>query len=30
LSKEGAMAGVDVAKKLATKWILQHYGLDIG
>jgi hypothetical protein len=30
LSKEGAKAGVDVAKRLATKWILQHYGLDLG
>jgi hypothetical protein len=30
LSTEGAKAGVDVAKRLATKWILQHYGLDAG
>jgi hypothetical protein len=29
LGKEGAKAGVDVAKKYATKWVLQHYGLDI-
>src|SRR5258708_3730304 len=28
LGKEGAKAGIDVAKKLATKWILQHYGMD--
>jgi hypothetical protein len=28
MSKEGAKAGVDVAKRLATKWLLQHYGLD--
>jgi hypothetical protein len=30
LGKEGAKAGIDVAKKLATKWILQHYGMDLG
>jgi AbiTii len=30
LGKEGAKAGVDVAKKLATQWILQKYGIDIG
>ncbi len=30
LSKEGAKAGVDVAKKLATRWILQKYGIDLG
>ena len=30
LSKEGAKAGVDVVKKIATKWILQHYGIDAG
>jgi hypothetical protein len=30
LGTEGAKAGVDVIKKLATKWILQHSGLDIG
>jgi hypothetical protein len=29
LSQEGAKAGVDVAKKLATRWLLQHYGIDI-
>jgi hypothetical protein len=29
LSKEGLAVGVDVAKRAATKWILQHYGLDI-
>ena len=29
LGKEGAKAGIDVAKKLATKWILQHYGMDL-
>lgn len=27
--KEGVKAGFDVAKKYATKWVLQHYGLDI-
>lgn len=30
LGKEGAKAGVDAAKKLATKWILQRYGIDLG
>jgi hypothetical protein len=30
LGKEGAKAGIDVTKKLATKWILQHYGMDLG
>jgi len=30
LGKEGAKAGIDVMKKLATKWILQHYGMDLG
>ena len=30
LSKEGAKAGVDVAKKLANPWILQRYGIDLG
>jgi Rod binding domain-containing protein len=30
LSKEGAKAGVDVARKLATRWILQRYGIDLG
>jgi AbiTii len=29
LGKEGAKAGIDVTKKLATKWILQHYGMDL-
>ena len=28
--KEGAKVGMDVVKKLATKWILQHYGMDLG
>jgi hypothetical protein len=30
LGKEGAKIGIDVVKKLATKWILQHYGIDLG
>jgi len=30
LGKEGAKVGIDVVKKLATKWILQHYGMDLG
>jgi hypothetical protein len=30
LGKEGAKAGIDAMKKLATKWILQHYGMDLG
>jgi hypothetical protein len=30
LAKEGLKAGVEVAKKTATKWIMQHYGFDIG
>jgi hypothetical protein len=30
LSKEGGKAGVDVARKLATRWILQRYGIDLG
>jgi hypothetical protein len=30
LGKEGAKVGIDVVKKLATKWILQQYGLDLG
>ena len=30
LGKEGVKAGVDIAKKLATQWILQKYGIDIG
>lgn len=29
VGKEGAKAGVEVAKKMATKWILQHYGIDV-
>jgi hypothetical protein len=29
-SKEGLKVGIDVAKRMATKWVLQHYGLDIG
>jgi hypothetical protein len=29
LGKEGAKVGIDVMKKLATKWILQHYGMDL-
>ena len=29
-SKEAAKAGIDVAKKFATKWILQYFGLDPG
>ena len=29
VSKEGAKAGLDVIQKLATKWVLQHYGLDV-
>jgi hypothetical protein len=29
-SKEGLRVGFDVAKRYATKWLLQHYGLDIG
>jgi hypothetical protein len=27
--KEGAKAGFDVAKKAATKWVMQHYGLGV-
>lgn len=30
LGKEGAKVGINVMKKLATKWILQHYGMDLG
>jgi hypothetical protein len=30
LAKEGLKAGVEVAKKTATKWSMQHYGFDIG
>lgn len=29
LAKESAKAGVEVAKKFATQWILQKYGIDI-
>jgi hypothetical protein len=29
LGKEGVKIGVEVAKKAATKWIMQHYGLDV-
>jgi hypothetical protein len=29
LGKEGVKAGVDVAKKLATRWIRQRYGIDL-
>jgi AbiTii len=29
LGKEGAKAGIEIAKRAATKWIMQHYGLDI-
>jgi hypothetical protein len=29
LGKEGVKVGVEVAKRAATKWIMQHYGLDI-
>jgi hypothetical protein len=29
VGKEGAKAGLDVVQKLATKWVLQHYGLDV-
>jgi hypothetical protein len=28
-AKEGLEAGFEVAKKAATKWVMQHYGLDI-
>jgi hypothetical protein len=30
LGKEGAKAGIDIIKRFATKWILQHYGMDLG
>jgi hypothetical protein len=30
LGQEGVKAGVDMAKKLATRWILQRYGIDLG
>jgi hypothetical protein len=30
LGKEGLTVGVDVARRLATRWVLQKYGLDIG
>lgn len=30
LGKEGVKAGFDMAKKLATRWILQHYGMELG
>ena len=30
LGKEALKAGVDVAKKFATRWILQKYGFDLG
>jgi hypothetical protein len=29
VAKEGAKAGLEVAKQYATKWILQHYGLGV-
>ena len=29
LGKEGAKAGLEVAKQFATKWVLQHYGLGV-
>lgn len=29
LGREGAKAGFEVAKQMATKWILQHYGLGV-
>jgi hypothetical protein len=28
-AKEGLKVGFEIAKKTATKWIMQHYGLDI-
>jgi hypothetical protein len=28
--KEGLKAGVEIAKRTATKWIMQHYGFDVG
>ncbi len=30
LGKEGAKTGFEMAKKLATKWLLQHFALDAG
>jgi hypothetical protein len=30
LGKESAKAALDMAKRLATRWILQHYGIDAG
>jgi hypothetical protein len=30
LGKETVKAGADMAKKLATRWILQRYGIDLG
>ncbi|QQN61381.1 hypothetical protein JIR23_17090 [Bradyrhizobium diazoefficiens] len=30
VSKEGLKVGIDVAKRTATKWILQHYGFNVG
>jgi hypothetical protein len=29
ISKEGLKVGIETAKRYATKWLLQHYGLDI-
>ena len=29
VGKETAKTGLDVIQKLATKWVLQHYGLDV-
>jgi hypothetical protein len=29
LGKEGAKTGFEVAKQIATKWVLQHYGLGV-
>jgi hypothetical protein len=29
LGTEGVKVGVEVAKRAATKWIMQHYGLDV-
>jgi hypothetical protein len=29
VGKERAKAGVEVVKKMATKWVLQHYGIDV-
>jgi hypothetical protein len=30
LGKEGLKAGVEIAKRTATKWVMQHYGFDVG